>query len=63
MFEGYSKIMSIEEGRRAFALDCILRLIGPEASKNLMEGKEWAIERVIKRTKALEQYLAGKPAE
>lgn len=63
MFEGYFKTMSIEEGRRAFALDCILRLSGSEASKYVMEGREGGMERIIKRTKLLEQYLAGESAE
>jgi len=57
MFEGYLKVATTEEGRRAFALDCVVRAIGTQGEK-LMEGKDWAAKRIVERAKIFETYLA-----
>ena len=59
MFEEYMKTSHTEEQSRAFALDCVLRLVGEQGEK-LMEGKDWAAERIVDRAKVFEAYLAEK---
>lgn len=59
MFEGYVERALPEERRKAFALDCVLSLIGEQGQK-LMEGKSWGAERIVERAKVFEVYLAGK---
>jgi|GEM_PF-4879003 len=59
MFEEYIEKAVPEERRRAFALDCVLSLIG-EQGRELMEGKSWGAERIVERAKVFEVYLAGK---
>lgn len=59
MFEEYVKGASVEEGRRAFTLDCVVRAIGTQGEK-LMEGKDWAVKRIVERAKVFEAYLAGR---
>jgi len=44
MTEGYFNLVDIDEARRAFALDCIIRTIGEKGSGlEFMEGKQWVV--------------------
>lgn len=58
MFEDYFKVAGANEGRRAFALDCVLKAIGTEGQK-LVEGRGGIAERIVERAKILENYLKG----
>lgn len=50
MFENYFKVAGPDEGRRAFALDCVLKTIG---------GRGVVGEKIVERAKILENYLKG----
>lgn len=56
MFEDYFKVAGLDEGRRAFALDCVMKAIGTEGQK-LMQGRGGIAERIVERAKVLENYL------
>lgn len=58
MSEGYFNLAGLDEARRAFALDCVIKTIG-EKGVALMEGKQWAVERIVERAKVFEDYLKG----
>lgn len=60
MSEGYFNLVDIDEARRAFALECIIKTIGEKGSGSaFMEGTRWAGERITKRAKVFEDYLKG----
>lgn len=57
MFEEYVKIAHINERRRAFALDCVIRL--EETVKRAVSADESWTELYVERAKAFEAYLLG----
>ena len=58
MFEEYVKIAHIDERRRAFALDCVIRL--EERIKREVSTDESWDRRYVERAKVFETYLLGK---
>ena len=58
MSKDYFEVVSQDEARRAFALDCIVKAIGAEGQK-LMQGRGGIAERIVERAKILENYLKG----
>lgn len=60
MSKDYFEVVSQDEARRAFALDCIVEALGSAAGEKLMAGKEYAAKRIVERAKIFETYLAGR---
>lgn len=56
MSEEYFKAARLEERRRAFAIECVLKAIGEEATK-LTQGRGGIAERIVERAKVFEDYL------
>ncbi len=56
MFEEYVTRAKPEERRRAFALDCVIRLEGVKTIRSL---KEPLAKHIVGQAKILEDYLAG----
>lgn len=48
-----------EERRRAFALDCVLRLMEPLQKERIVRGPEATAEKIVDFAKVFEGYLAG----
>lgn len=60
MFEEYMKIADKDEQRKAFALDCVIRLEEGRGTKRLITLDERFVKQCVERAKAFETYLLGK---
>jgi len=59
MFEEYIKIAHIDERRKAFALDCVIRIEEGVGTRRIISLDERLVKQYVERAKVLEAYLRG----
>jgi len=58
MLEGYTKVASLDEVRKAFALDCVVRLMG-SLQERIIKDPEFTAKKIVEFTEVFESYLGS----
>ena len=59
MLEGYANVASPDEARRAFALDCVVRLMEPLHKERVIRGPEVTAKKIVEFAEVFESYLGS----
>ena len=60
MLEGYANIAGLDEARRAFALDCVVRLMEPLPEGRVTRDLEFIAKKIVEFAEVFESYLGSK---
>lgn len=60
MLEGYTNVASLDEVRKAFALDCVVRLMEPLQKERIIRGPEATAKKIVEFAEVFESYLGSK---
>lgn len=60
MLEGYANVASLDEVRKAFVLDCVIRLMEPLQKERIIRGPEATAKKIVEFAEVFESYLGPK---